>query len=112
MLEGIFGNKTAEKVLIHIWHYGEIHAAAIAGDYQISENQVRNQLDRFERGDVLTSKTIGRARVYRFNPKSPYAKGVQEIIKVAYDTISLPEKERLFSARRRPRKRGKEVIGG
>ena len=35
MLEGIFGNKTAEKVLLHIFHYGESHASAIAQDFEI-----------------------------------------------------------------------------
>src|SRR5262249_35058144 len=30
MLKGIFGNNTAEKVLLHIYHYGESHASAIA----------------------------------------------------------------------------------
>jgi hypothetical protein len=36
MLEGIFGNKNAERVLMHIYHYGESHASAIAQDYQIA----------------------------------------------------------------------------
>jgi predicted ArsR family transcriptional regulator len=110
MLEGIFGNKTAEKILIHIMHYGEIHAAAIARDYSISENQVRNQLDRFENANIIISKVIGRARLYRFNPKSPYSKAVQEIIKIAYNSIPLSEKENLFKIRRRPRKKGKDIL--
>ncbi len=32
MLEGIFGNKTAERVLLHLYHFGEIHASGIAQD--------------------------------------------------------------------------------
>ena len=38
MLEGIFGNKTAEKVLLHIFHYGESHASAIANDFKMTLN--------------------------------------------------------------------------
>ena len=109
MLEGIFGNKTAEKVLIHIFHYGEIHVAAIARDYSISENQVRNQLERFENANILTSKVIGKSRLYQFNPKSPFTKYVQEIIKIAYNSIPLEERKQLFQERRRPRKKGKTV---
>src|SRR5512145_745321 len=99
MLEGIFGNKTAEKVLIHIFHYGEIHAAAIAKDYSISEHQVRNQLDRFENANILTSKVVGKARVYQYNLKSPFSKSVREIIRIAYDTIPLSERESIFKQR-------------
>ncbi len=109
MLEGIFGNKTAEKVLMHIFHYGEIHAAAIAKDYSISENQVRNQLERFENANVLTSKVVGKARVYSYNPKSPFTGKIQEIIKIAYNSMPLKEREMIFQTRRRPRKKGKIV---
>jgi len=109
MLEGIFGNKTAEKVLLHIYHYGEIHAAAIAKDYSISENQVRNQLERFENANILTSKQIGKARVFSYNLKSPFTKLIQEIIKITYNSIPLKERETLFQTRRRPRKKGKSI---
>ena len=56
MLEGIFGNKTAEKVLLHIYHYGQIHASAIAKDYGIYSRSVLNQLERFENAGILVSK--------------------------------------------------------
>jgi predicted transcriptional regulator len=63
MLEGIFGNKTAEKVLLHIYHYGEVHASAIAQDYEIAINPIKGQLNRFEEAGILASKEIGRSRV-------------------------------------------------
>lgn len=110
MLEGIFGNRTAEKVLMHIFHYHEIHAAAIAKDYSISEHQVRNQLERFENANVLTSKVIGKARVFSYNPKSPYTGLIQEMIKIAYNSIPLKERELIFKTRRRPRKKGKTIL--
>ena len=109
MLEGIFGNKTAEKVLFHIFHYGEIHAAGIAKDYSISENQVRNQLERFENANILTSKIVGRSRLYQYNPKSPFTKSIQDIIKIAYNSIPLNERKTIFQERRRPRKKGKTI---
>lgn len=33
-LHGILGNTSAERVLLHLYHYGEIHASAIAADYE------------------------------------------------------------------------------
>lgn len=110
MLEKIFGNKTAEKVLFHIFHYGESHASSIANDFNLALNPIRQQLGRFEESGVLISKEIGRSRVYSFNPKSVYMKPVKELIELAYEAIPLSERQKLFHQRRRPRRKGKPVI--
>ena len=110
MIEGVLGNKTAEMVLLHIHHYGESHAAAISNDLKLSQTAVRGQLNRFEKAGILTSKEIGRSRVYSFNPKSPFTKPVKELISVAYESIPLYKREKLFKTRRRPRRKGKPVL--
>ena len=109
MLKDIFGNKTAEKVLLHIFHYGESHASAIAKDFKVSLNAVIQQLNRFENAGILISKEIGRSRVYSFNPKSAFIKPVKAIIEIAYESISLSERTKIFEKRRRPRRKGKPV---
>ena len=110
MLEGIFGNRTAERVLLHLFHYGSIHAAAIAGDYGIAVTPVKKQMQRFESCGVLVSKEMGRARVYSFNPKSPYVKPLKELLSIVYNSIPLMERQKIFAARRRPRETGKPVM--
>lgn len=110
MLEGIFGNKTAELVLLHVYHYGEIHASAIAQDYGIAVNPVKGQLDRFERAGILASKEVGRSRLYFFNPKSVFLSPVKELLKIVYESIPLNEREKIFKSRRRPRRKGKPVL--
>jgi hypothetical protein len=110
MLEGLFGNLNAEKVLLHIYHYGEIHASAISNDYKISLTPIINQLERFESSGVLVSKQVGRSRLYSFNPKSPFTKPVKDLIKIAYESIPIEERQLLFNTRRRPRKKGKKVL--
>lgn len=109
MLEGILGNKSAEKVLLHVFHYGEIHASAIADDYGVALNPIKQQLQRFEQAGILVSKAIGRARVYSFNPKSAFLKPLKEMIEIVYRAIPLSEREKIFQVRRRPRKKGKPV---
>ena len=109
MLEGIFGNKTAEKVLLHIFHYGESHASAIARDFKTSLNPIIQQLGRFELAGVLVSKELGRTRVYSFNPKSPLSKPIMALIEIAYESIPLSERQVIFETRRRPRRKGKPV---
>lgn len=110
MLEGIFGNQTAEKVLLHVFHYGQIHASAIASDYGIALNPIKRQLERFELAGVLTSKEVGRSRLYFFNPKSVFQQPVRELIRIVYESIPLKEREKIFQVRRRPRRKGKPVL--
>ena len=98
MIEGILGNKTAEMVLLHIYHYGESHASAVAKDLKLSLTAVRGQLNRFEKSGTLVSKEIGRSRVYSYNPKSAFTKPLKELIKVAYESIPLRKREALFKA--------------
>ena len=112
MLEAIFGNKTAEKVLLHIYHYGEIHARAIADDYSVVVNPIRNQIERFENAGILVGKDAGRTRLYSFNPKSPFIKPLTELLKIVYESIPIEEREVIYSTRRRPRKKGKPIING
>lgn len=109
MLEGIFGNKTAEKVLLHIFHYGESHASGIAKDFGGALNPIIQQLNRFELAGVLVSKEVGRSRMYSFNPKSPFTKPVKELIEIAYEGIPLSERRKIFKTRRRPRRKGKPI---
>jgi predicted transcriptional regulator len=109
MLELIFGNKTAVKILLHIYHYGEIHASGIANDYNIALTPILKQLERFELAGVLISKEIGRSRLYSFNPKSSYTNHIKSILKINYDNLSLEEKEKIFNIRRKPRRKGKPI---
>lgn len=109
MLKGIFGNKNAERVLLHIYHYGEVNGSAIAKDYKIALDPILKQLARFEEAGILLSKEVGRSRLYSFNPKSPFLKPVKEILELAYRSIPMKEREKLFQKRRRPRKKGKRV---
>ena len=110
MLEGIFGNKSAERALLHVLHYGDIHASAITQDYELALTPIKGQLDRFEQAGVLVSKEMGRTRVYSFNLKSPLTQPVKNLVQLVYDSIPLKERERIFQSRRRPRRKGKPVL--
>ncbi|AVQ11216.1 Uncharacterized protein XB16_0881 [Leptospira santarosai] len=106
VLDGIFGNGTASKVLLHVFH-----SSAIAKDYNTAVTPIRLQLERFENAGVLVTKQIGRSRVFSFNPKSPFVKPLKEILSIYYNSLSIEEKEKLFPTRRRPKEKGKPVYG-
>jgi len=110
MIETIFGNATAAKVMLYLYHYGEAYASGISRDMSITKSQVIKQLDRFEASGILVSKLLGRVRVYTFNPKLGVTKKLRELIGVFYEAIPLQEREEMFSERRRPRRKDKPVI--
>ena len=112
MLDKILGSKTAQKIFLHLYHYGESYPSSVSKDFKISLSQVQRQFDRFEEAGMLVSKLVGKTRVYQFNKKQgAIIKPFIELIKVIYESIPLKEREQIFATRRRPRRRGKTVIG-
>jgi hypothetical protein len=71
---------------------------------------VLNQLERFENAGILVSKQIGRSRLYSLNKKSPYYKPIDEMLRIAYESIPLEERMQRFKTRRRPRRKGKPIL--
>lgn len=112
MLETILGNKTAARLMLYLYHYGEAFASGVSKDMSITLSQVQKQLDKFEMAGVLVSKKTGTVRIYEFNPKLGVVKKLKELIGAFYDSMPLEEKEEMFGERRRPRRRGKPVIKG
>ncbi|MEZ4873394.1 MAG: winged helix-turn-helix domain-containing protein [Bdellovibrionales bacterium] len=111
MLVEIFGNKTAAMVMLYLYHYGEAYPTGLAKDMGITLSQVQKQMDKFDQAGLLVSKKSGTVRIYQFNPKSPVARKVKELVKIFYDGMGIEEREKLFQVRRRPRRKGKPVIG-
>lgn len=83
MLEGLFGNKSAEKVMLSIYIYGELHASAIARQYRTALDPIKKQLERFEEAGFLVSRIVGRTRLYKFNESNPLIQPLKELIKIA-----------------------------
>lgn len=109
-LDTLFGNRSTERILLHLFHYGEIHARGIANDYGSSVTPFILQLNKLENAGILVSRVAGRTRLYQLNPKSPYTTPLKKIIEITYENISLDERQKIFRERRRPRRKGKPVL--
>ena len=73
MLEGIFGNKSAEKVLLYLEQYGEGYARAMAETFEeLSLSMALAQLRRFEAAGLLVSRQVGRTLLFGWNPRYPF----------------------------------------
>ena len=82
-LETLFGNRTTERILLHLFHYSEIHARGIARDYDSAVSPFLRQLGRLESTGVLASREVGRTRLYQFNPKSTYVTPLKKLVEIA-----------------------------
>lgn len=108
MIEGIFGNRTAEKVLLYLEQFGEGYAGGIAETFDdVNPTMARNQLQRFERSGVLRSKQVGRTRLYTWNPRYAFEGELRALLRKALGYLPENERKRYFSKRTRPRRSDK-----
>jgi hypothetical protein len=108
MLEGIFGNASAEKVLLYLEQYEEGYATAIARCFDdLTLNMAQLQLARFERAGALVSSLKGRTRLYTWNPRYPFRPELRSLLAKALKQLPAAERKQYFSERRRPRRAGK-----
>ena len=109
MLEPLLGSKSSERVLIFLLAREESYAREIARFFSISLDAVQKQLRKLERGGVLVSRTAGRTRMYRFNPRYPFLKELSALLKKALSFYPEEERENLLMNRRRPRRSDKPL---
>jgi hypothetical protein len=109
LLSGIFGNETAEKVLLYLRNYRSGYPRGISSAFQIPISQVQRQLERFEREGLLVSKLIGKTREYQWNPRYLFRGEIDALLDKAI--ANLPEEyiNQYFRSRTRPRRKGKPL---
>lgn len=109
MLEPILGSKNAERVLMFILARDQGYTREIARFAGADPDSVQKQLIRLELGGLLVSKSEGRTRIYRFNPRYSFLKEFKALLNKALAFYPPDEQERLTVVRRRPRRQGKPL---
>ncbi|NVN92608.1 MAG: winged helix-turn-helix transcriptional regulator [Desulfuromonadales bacterium] len=109
MLESVFGSLNCERTLIFLAARDEGYAREIASFYTTSLAPVQKQLDKLEAGGVLVSKTIGRTRLYQFNPRYPLLAELRAFLDKALTFYDQELQDRLLLERRRLRRRAKPL---
>ena len=108
MLEGIFGNATAEKVLLYLEQFEEGYALGIARAFDdMPVSMVQRQLERLEAAAVLVSRLQGRTRVFTWNPRFVFESELRALLRRALKLLPASDRARYFDARRRPGRVGK-----
>jgi hypothetical protein len=92
MLGVIFGNENAERVLQYLLAKENGYLSEISEYYGIAPSILKKQLDKFESGNVIVGKSVGRTRVFELNPRYPFIKELIALLKRA--RMAYPEEER------------------
>ena len=108
-LDAVLGNRTAAVVLLFLENYGSGYSREIARTCDIPLSVVQDQLKKLEAAGVLISRTVGRTRVFEFNPRNPTAGRLRQFLSAELAALPNSVLERYFRDRRRPRRTGKPL---
>ena len=109
MLEAILGSLSSERVLVFIFARKEGYAREIARFFETDLDPIQKQLQKLELAGVLASRTVGRTRLYEFNPRYAFLKELRSLLEKALSFYPPEDRERLVMARRRQRRKGKPL---
>lgn len=109
MLETLFGSKNRERVLQYILANNEGYAKEISDFYATSLDPIQKQLEKLEFGGVLVSKSVGRTRLFTFNPRYAFLDELKSLLLKARGYYDPVEIQRLTMIRKRPRRTGKPL---
>lgn len=109
MWTGLFGNKTAEKVLIYLGRFDEGYARSIALIYGLPVSQIQRQLQRLESAGVLVSQLKGRTRYFLWNPRCYFLNELRAVLSKMIQHLPATEQEKYLVKRTRPRRTGKPL---
>lgn len=109
MLESILGSVSNERVLIFLVAREQGYATEIARFFDTNLFPIQRQLEKLESGGVLVSKTMGRTRIYSFNPRYPFLQELKTLLQKTLSFYPVEIRESLLMNRRRPRRRDKPL---
>lgn len=79
-IEEVLGSKARFKILKILSQVGELNVSEIARRLGANHKTTIKHLEIFENEGVLTHKTFGRIRIYRFNKSSQKARAIQSFM--------------------------------
>ena len=109
MLEPLLGSTSSERVLLFLFAREEGYPREIARFFDTDLAPIQRQLIKLEINGILSSRVVGRTRLYRLNPRYAFKTEVEALLARALEFYPAEEKEKLLLNRRRPRRSGKPL---
>lgn len=110
VLKVLLGSKDKELVLQYILSNNEGYASKIARFFNLNPSQIKKQLKALEDGSVLVGFQVGKARLYKYNPRYYFLDEIKALLVKARDAYPNELKDKLMFSRTAPRREGKPYI--
>lgn len=101
MTTGLFGNPTAEKVLLYLERYEEGYALGVARTFGLPVSQIQRQLLRFETAGVVVSRKVGKTRMFSWNPRCFFLQELKATLARILEFLPREEQRKYFLLRTR-----------
>ena len=110
MLKVLLGSKDKELVLQYLLSKNEGYASKIARFFNLNPSQISKQLEALENGGVLVGFQVGRARLYRFNPRYYFLPELKALLLKAREAYPEELRDSLKYNRTAPRRKDKPYV--
>ena len=97
MLEGLCGNKNVQKILFFLFVNGKCYGTQRHRQLNTPLTPLQKALSRLEKGGLITSYTVGKTKLYQFDPAYPLMNELEQLIKKAYTLLSAEEKKDYYA---------------
>ena len=108
-VDSVVGGRTAAQVLLFLENYGEAHGNQIAATFRVPGSMVQRQLKRLESGGIIVGRTVGRTRLFTWNPRSRTAKNLRLFLRAELESMPEEVLDKYFRQRMYPRRTGKPI---
>lgn len=110
LLGPLFGSSLKEWLLLYLLTRAEAYPRELAQELGFALLAVQKQLALLEEGGVVYSRLRGRTRLYSLDPRYPFRRELEALLRRALEALPEGERERLYVPRLRPRKPGKPLV--
>lgn len=109
MLEPLLESTVKEKILLFLLANKDSYPRDVARNFGVNFTTVLYQMRKLEAAGVLYSQLRGKVRLYGLNPRYPFRKEMESLLRKAFDFLPQADKDRYYIRRRRPRQAEKPL---
>jgi hypothetical protein len=99
MIEALLGSIDRERVLLFLYCRREGYAREISRFFDTEISQIQKQLQRLQSGRILSSRTIGKIKLFNLNSTYPLREELEILLQKLLSLYPAKERDRLTMSR-------------
>ena len=90
------GSETTEKILLLLYHHGQLHVRGIERLSGLALGTVQQGIGKLYNEGIVTRSVSGNRHQYSLNTDSPLMPPLKSLLQIVYQSFSEEEKVRVF----------------